>query len=268
MPAETPNSPRRPSRRRLDSTLRRFVVVLHEPQDVVNIAGCMRAMANMGFERLRLVRPAEYDEYRIRGIAHNAEEVLAAIEQYDTLPEALVDITHVAGTTARRRRSRFVWQHPREAASELAALAAGGDDVALVFGREDVGLSNEDIDLCDRLLTIPTDPGHHSLNLAQAVLVVAYELRLAVAGDAVPLPRPRRPAPPATWAQHQMLFQETEAALEGLDFFKTREPPALMRTLRALARRARLDAREVNLLRAIAIEVQKALGLRDSRHRR
>jgi TrmH family RNA methyltransferase len=264
---EDASQPRRPSAPGVDPLLRRFVIVLHEPQDVVNIAGCMRAMANMGLGRLRLVRPAEYDEYRIRGIAHNTAEILAGVALFDTLPDALADVTHVAGTTARRRRSRFVWQHPREAAPELAALAADGD-VALVFGREDVGLSNEDIDLCDRLLTIPTDPGHHSLNLAQAVLVVVYELRLAVLGEGGPLPRPRRSAPPATWAQHQMLFQETEAALDGLDFFKTREPPALMRTLRALARRARLDAREANLLRAIAIEVQKALGLRDSRHRR
>lgn len=248
-----------------DVAAERFVVVLNEPQDIVNIAGAVRAMVNMGLRRLRLVNPAEYDPYRIQGIAHNAQEVLPRLEQFDSLAAALTDVTHVVGTTARRRRERFVWQHPRAAAPELWATAAAGGDVALVFGREDVGLSNEDLDLCDRILTVPTDRKYSSLNLAQAVLLVAYEIWLEGAGSERTLPRPRGRAPAATWEQHQALFVEAERALGALDFFKTKGPNAIMRTVRAILRRARLDSREANLLRAMAIETQKVLGLRGRR---
>lgn len=251
--------------RAVRTAAQRFVVVLNEPQDVVNIAGAIRAMVNMGLRRLRLVRPADYDEYRIQGIAHNAQEVLPGVQQFDSLADALADTTHVVGTTARRRRERFVWQHPREAAPELWATAAAGGDVALVFGREDVGLSNEDLDLCDRVITVPTDRKFSSLNLAQAVLLVAYELWLVGPGGARPLPRPRGGAADASWEQHQMLFEEAERTLHALDFFKKKEPQAIMRTLRAVTRRAGLDAREANLLRAMAIEAQKVLGARGRR---
>lgn len=238
-----------------------IVVVLSEPQDLVNIAGAVRAMRNMGLDRLRLVRPAEYDAYRIAGIAHGSEPLLERIEFFDALPDAVGDAVHVVGTTARRRAAPHVWQHPREAAPEILDAAAGGvGPVALVFGREDKGLSNEELDACDRLVTIPTDPRHSSLNLAQAVLVLAYELFLARAGTEKPLPRPRRMAPPATAAETRQLFQDVEASLAAIDFFKSRKPDAILRSLRALARRADMDRREARLLRAIALEVRKVLA--------
>ena len=235
-----------------------FVVVLNEPQDLVNIAGTVRAMMNMGLRRLRLVRPAEFDPYRIEGIAHGASVVLEHTEHYDSLREALADALHVVGTSARRRTAAYVWQHPREAAPELLALAAtGAGPIALVFGREDRGLSSAELDLCDRVLTIPADPSRPSLNLAQAVLLVAYELWLAGPGGGHPLPRHRKAAPPASSEMLERLFQDMEAALVTIDFFKKRNPEAIMRALRALIRRARPDVREASLLRAIAIEVRK-----------
>lgn len=234
-----------------------IVVVLKEPQDLVNIAGTVRAMRNMGLSRLRLVRPAEFDAYRIAGIAHGSEEMLERVEFFDTLGEALADAAHVVGTTARRREAAYVWQTPRDAAPEILAATAHGT-VALVFGREDKGLANEDLDLCDRLVTIPTDPKASSLNLAQAVLLVCYELRMA-ATTAAPLPRPRRTAPPASPVQLQEMFGDIEAALAAVDFFKKRNPAAILRTVRAAARRAGLDAREAKLFRAMAIEVVKHL---------
>lgn len=238
-----------------------FVIVLKETQDLVNIAGAIRAMMNMGLRRLRLVRPAEFDPYRIAGIAHGSEPVLERVEFYDTLREAVADAVHVAGTTARRRTAAYVWQHPRDAAPELLELAAtGAGPVAIVFGREDKGLSNEDLDLCDRLITVPTDPRHSSLNLAQTVLLVAYELWLAGGGAEAELPRPKRHVVgAATAGQLQSLFHDVEASLAAIDFFKARKPEAIMRTIRAIARRAGLNSREANLLRAIAIEVRKYL---------
>src|SRR5919112_1988128 len=103
-----------------------FIIVLHETQDIVNIAGTVRAMLNMGFWRLRLVNPALYDAYRVAGIAHGSEPLLEQIEFFDDLPSALADVGYAVGTTARPRTPAFVWQHPREAAPQLLELAAGG----------------------------------------------------------------------------------------------------------------------------------------------
>jgi TrmH family RNA methyltransferase len=232
-----------------------FVVVLNEPQDIVNIAGTVRAMMNTGLSRLRLVRPALYDAYRIAGIAHGAESLLEKVEFFDTLRDATADAGRIIGTTSRRRTATYVWQHPREAAPELLALALPGP-VALVFGREDKGLSNEDLDLCERLLVVPTDPAHPSLNLAQAVLLVTYELWLA-ASEQVALPRPKRRTGPALPAEMEALFEDSRAALDTIEFFKARNAPMVMRTLRAILRRAALSSRETALLRAMAIEVRK-----------
>jgi TrmH family RNA methyltransferase len=237
----------------------RFVVILNQTQDVVNIATSVRAMMNMGLRRLRLVAPADYNAYRIAGIAHGSESVLAAAEFFDTLEDALHDVSYVVGTTARKRTQTFVWQHPRAAAPELIALAeerAAQGPVAIVFGREDKGLSNQELDRCDQLLVVPTDPGYSSLNLAQAVLLVTYELWLA-ATERTDLPRPKRDAPPATRPQLDALYQDTHRALETIEFYKDRLPEALMRTLRAIYRRADLTGREAGLLRGIFIEVRK-----------
>ncbi|HEX7051714.1 MAG TPA: TrmJ/YjtD family RNA methyltransferase [Longimicrobiales bacterium] len=245
--------------RRVDDVYGNIVVVLNETQDLVNIAGSIRAMMNTGLSRLRLVRPAEFDRYRIEGIAHGSADVLEHAEFFDTLGDAVADAVHVVGTTARRRAAAYIWQHPREAAPELLEIAALGEGpVALVFGREDKGLSNEDLDRCDRVLTVPTDPRRPSLNLAQAVLLVAYELWVAGAARARPLPRPRRRAERHVNAEEfHALSTEVANALATIDFFKGRNPEPIMRSLRAIARRADLDVREAKLLRAIAFEVQK-----------
>ncbi len=241
--------------------LGRLLIILNQPQDLVNIAGTVRAMRNMGLERLRLVQPAEFDAWRIAGIAHGSEAMLERVEFFDTLAAALADTAHVVGTTARRREASFIWQQPREAAPEILALAATAEaPVAVVFGREDKGLANEDLDLCDRLLTIPVDPAASSLNLAQAVLLVCYELRMAaLAARPSALPRARRHAPRAGTAELQELFGDIEQTLAEIDFFKKRNPAAILRTVRVVARRASLDAREAKLFRAMAIEVRKVL---------
>lgn len=244
---------------------RNFVVVLNETQDLVNIAGAVRALLNMGLERLRLVRPAEFDAYRIAGIAHGSEPLLERIEFFDSLREAVADCSLVVGTTARRRSSAFVWQYARDAAPELLALAQDATGpIALVFGREDKGLSNDDLDLCDRVLTIPTNPRHSSLNLAQTVLLVTYELWLAGGVQARELPRPRRKAERlANVEEMTALFEQAERALTAIDFFKKRNPAATLRTLRAIARRSNLDSREARLLTATAYELQHFLRRHD-----
>jgi TrmH family RNA methyltransferase len=240
------------SERALDN----IVVVLHRTQDLVNIAGTVRAMMNMGLSRLRLVAPDSYDAYRIAGIAHGSEWLLERVEFFDDLPAALADAVHVVGTTARRRTAAYNWQHPREAAPLLIERAADGP-VAIVFGREDKGLSNEDLDRCNELLVIPSSEKHWSLNLAQAVLLIAYELRLAALADTPPLPRPKRDSAPARPTELEACFDDISIALGLIEFYKKRDPEAIMRTVRAVLRRADLTSREAKLIRAMAIEVRK-----------
>jgi TrmH family RNA methyltransferase len=236
----------------------RFVVVLNETQDLVNIAGAMRAMMNMGLYRLRLVRPALFDAYRIAGIAHGSEPYLEKVEFFDTLDDALADVSHSVGTTARWRTSQFLWRHPREAAPELLKMAASPDKpIAFVFGREDTGLTTEQIDRLDSLITVPTNPKHPSLNLHQAVLLICYELRMAALGEDVGKPTWRRTAPPASTAELNAMFDDMETALGIIDFFKKRSPQMIMRTVRAAGRKADLNQREAKLFRAVAIEVRK-----------
>jgi len=234
-----------------------IVVVLHEPQDLVNIAHVVRAMKNFGFRDLRLVTPREYDAYRIEGIAHQTHDVVARVARFDRLDEALADCVHVIGFTARGRTAKRNLQRPREAAAEILAQAGAGP-VALLFGREDKGLPNDALDRCHRVVTIPTSPGYPSLNLAHAVVLMLYELALARGDEARPFKTPRRPGgAPATSQDLERLFGEAEAALRVVDFFKTRQAEGVMRTVREVIHRTPLDEREAKLLRAMAIEVVK-----------
>jgi TrmH family RNA methyltransferase len=234
--------------------LSNVVVVLDETQDVVNIAGVMRAMMNMGLSRLRLVRPAEFDAYRIEGIAHKSLPLIRATEQFDDLDAALADATFVVGTTARPRTAQRNFVYPRAGASEIVGRAGEGP-VAVLFGREDKGLPNHALDRCQKVIVIPTDPEYSSLNLAQACLVVCYEIFLAAGGDRAPLPAGRRESTPPTHEDMESMFAALENGLARIEFFKSRRPEAVMRTLRTVLSRAQLDLRQSRLLRAIGFEI-------------
>jgi tRNA (cytidine32/uridine32-2'-O)-methyltransferase len=237
---------------------RRIVVVLNRTQDVVNIATALRAMANMGLERLRLVAPDDFSAYRIAGIAHGTESIIERIEFFDDLPAALADAVHVVGTTGQRRTASYNWQHPREAAPELLALPATEErPLAVVFGREDTGLVNAELDLCDRVLVIPAHARFPSLNLSQALLLISYELWLASGESASALPEPKRRAGPAGFEEQQRAFIDLDAALKTIEFYKTRNPESVMRSMRKILRRADLNQRETALLRAFFIEIRR-----------
>jgi TrmH family RNA methyltransferase len=238
------------------------IVVLHETQDLVNVAGSIRAMKNFGVRRLRLVSPAAWDPWRIEGIAHDTRDLVEATELYDDAAAALADCSLVVGMTARPRRSKRNVARPRALAPRLLerareAVSGGAGPVALLFGREDRGLPNEALDLCHFTSLIPTAPEHSSLNLAHAVGIVCYELWMEAGGAAQPFRAPRRDAPPATVQQLEGMFRAVEEALWAIDFFKSRQPESVLRTLREVARRGEMDAREAGFLRAMAIEVVK-----------
>jgi TrmH family RNA methyltransferase len=228
-----------------------IIVVLCRPQKLSNIGGAVRALKNMGLRRLRLVRPAEYDPAGIAGIAHRSADLLAATTIHDDLDAALADAVFVVGATARPRGMAAPTSTPRALAPELLARAAGGP-VALLFGPEDNGLANAELDRCHALLSIPADPAYPSLNLAQAVLIAAYELRLAA--DLPPSALRHPPEPPATAAQLEALFAAMEQALWGIEFFKSQTAESVLRSLRSIVHRAEPDAREAALLRAIFLE--------------
>lgn len=243
----------------LPQELKRVHVVLNEPQDPVNIGGVVRAMKNMGLGSLRLVRPADFDPYRIEGVAKTGRDLLKGARLHDSLVAAVEDCHLVVGTSARVRRVRRAYLRPREAAGEVVELARAGGDVALVFGREDRGLTNEDLDLCRRVVVVPTNPEQSSLNLAQAVLVLAYEVFLACGAES-PLKEPRRPVVPARTEALERLFAEIQETLRWIDFFKAHHVTPIMRTVREAAGRADLSDREVALFEAMAIEVRKYMS--------
>jgi TrmH family RNA methyltransferase len=241
----------------VDSGLAAVHIVLYEPQDPVNIAGTVRAMKNMGLRSLRLVRPVAYEPERIEGVAHATRDIVANIRHFESLDDALADCVRVAGFSARRRAAKRERVGPREAATDLLGWAASGP-VALLFGREDRGLDNAALDRAHLVVTIPTTE-HASMNLAQAVLVAAYELHVAAADATRRLAPPRKDAPPATSHQFERLFLEADQALGRMEFYKTRYPEYILRTMRSLVFRAAPDSREIELLRAMAYEVMRAL---------
>ena len=228
------------------------------PQDIVNIASAFRIAKNFGVPEVRLVNPEVFDPYRIEGIAHNTADLVARAEMFPSLDAALHDCVYAAVLTGRERAAKRRVVRPREAAAELVARSEGGP-VAFVAGREDSGLTNEELDRCQLLVTISTDPIHPSLNLAQAVAIMAHELWVARGGDTVPFKPPRNAAAPATTVQLEELFTDWERTLWAIDFFKTRRSEAVMRALREIVYRGELDGREASLLRAMGIEVVRYL---------
>ena len=244
-----PQGPREPD---ASSALSRVVIVLDHPQDVVNVAGVVRLMMNFGLSRLRLVKPDEFDPYRIEGIAHRSMPLIEATTLHDTLREAVADCSWVLGTTARPRTAGRNYVRPRDAARDVVRHTADGN-VAILFGREDKGLFNDALDLCQEVAIIPTSE-YSSLNLAQAALVLAYEIFLAAeTPDA--LPRGRRATRPPTQAELEVTYRGLREGLQAIDFFKARKPSAIMRTLRTLIARAEPDLREAKLLAAVGFEV-------------
>ncbi len=221
----------------------------------MNIAGVIRVMMNFGLPSLRLVNPDDFDDYRIEGIAHRSTEWIEATTIHDTLEDAVADCAYVVGTTARPRTAGRSYVRPREAAERIAERAVGAK-VAILLGREDRGLTNEGLDLCQAVTIIPTDADYSSLNLAQACLVLAYEVFMAVDGGEPDLPLGRRATRAPTQAEFEDAFGAIEAGLETIDFYKAREPAAVMRTLRTIISRAEPDLRETKLLGAIGYEIR------------
>lgn len=223
--------------------LERVRIVLCDASEPANIGAAARAMRTMGLSDLRLVRPRQFPHASASRLAANAIDVLDAARVHALLADAVAGCTAVYGVSARERRVplRRLW--PREGARELLAVAG---ELALVFGGEDAGLSNDDLALCSARIEIPSDPGCRSLNLAASVQLLAWELRLAALDGARPAPAPQ--APPA---QFEALVAALDAALLDAGFYANKNRELALAKLRRLLQRARPDRGELQLLRGM-----------------
>jgi TrmH family RNA methyltransferase len=221
-----------------------------------NIGAVARAMKNMGLDELVLVGPRYFPHEDATARASGAEDVLAAARVVGGLDDAIADCCYVAGASARSRTIGWPSMAPRECAARLVEESMQGP-AAVVFGPEKSGLTNEDLDRCHTLLTIPTDPGFSSLNLAMAVQVMSYELRLARHGSNVQ--QPPREVPLATGEELDNFYLHLEQVLTASRFLDPDNPRHLMRRLRRLFSRALPDKNEINILRGIlaALDPQK-----------
>lgn len=241
--------------------VRRTAVVLVRPREAGNVGMVCRAMANMGLSELRLVEPAAELGGEARMFAVGARHVLEAAERFDSLEEAVAPFRRVVGTTSARDRVLSVpVVTPRELPEVLAQEDAPDTPTALVFGSEVGGLTNEELALCNPVATVPCAPLQPTLNLAQAVLVVAYELYV---GDARARHRPvveGKHDPPADARRIEGLFGHLRTVLSEVGFARDSSFEGVVRDLRQLAARARPTEREVTILRGILRRVRNTLG--------
>jgi tRNA (cytidine32/uridine32-2'-O)-methyltransferase len=250
----------------------RIRIVLVGTQHPGNIGSAARALKTMGLARLVLVDPEKFPHVEANALAAGADDVLAAAPVHASLADAIADCRLVLGCTARSRRVALPEQPPREAAMRALEKAGQGDEVALVFGRERTGLTNEELQLCHGAVHIPANPEYSSLNIAAAVQVLAYELRMAelatlresiTNSSAEALQRADRL--PAPHAAMEGFFSQLADTLDAIDFHKGRAPESALRKLRRLFLRAEPDDAEVRLLRGILADAQRMARLASER---
>ena len=238
-----------------EGPLHRLRIVLVEPTHPGNIGAAARAMKAMGLDRLCLVAPGRFPSAEATARAAGADDVLHEARVVDCVDDALAGCGLVLGTTARTRRIEWPVIDAREGARR--AVAQGAETpVAVLFGRERSGLTNAEIDRCHALIRIPVSARFSSLNVAAAVQILAYEMRLAAYGASVVTPAPQ--ARPATADELEGFYRHLEATLARIGYLDPAAPKLLMRRLRRLFSRAEPDRAEVNILRGILTAASRA----------
>lgn len=227
--------------------LKNIRVVLCETAHPGNIGAAARALKTMGLSHLVLVRPKRFPDPQADWLATGATDLLRQARVCASLEEALAGAAFAVACTA-RARERAVPMVTTRVAAERVVEVARGQPAALVFGSEISGLSGEEVNKCQLLATIPADPGYKSLNVAAAVQVFAYELRMAALGDA-PVREKRRML--AAFEQIEGLYEHLERAMLETGYLNPAHPKKLMSRLRRLFGRAQLEKEEVNILRGI-----------------
>jgi tRNA/rRNA methyltransferase len=229
--------------------LNNLAVILHRPHYPENIGAAARSAKNMGITRLILVAPVNCDLTKILKMAtHNAEDIVTEMEVFDDLPSALAPFRYVVGTTARTGSYRNATQAPRRLAEALVDISQN-NQVALLFGPEDRGLANRELRHCDALVTIPT-AAFSSLNLAQAVMILTYEILLATTDE------PKTFVPRlATRGELEAMFDHLTETLARINFINPENPEYWMTSVRRFFSRIGLRAREVKIIRGICRQI-------------
>jgi len=235
--------------------LDRIRIVLSHPSHPGNIGAAARAMKTMGLKSLWLVQPADFPSPVADARASGADDVLAAARVVGSLEEALAGTVLAAAVTARRRELSLPRMTAREAAGEVLAYTRQGE-VAIVFGNETSGLSNEEVALCAMPVSIPTNPAFSSLNLGSAVQLLTYELRMSAMQPA-PVFGDENPAQPATHDEVEGFFGHLEKAVIESGFHDPENPRRLIPRLRRLFGRVRLEKEEVGILRGMLTSFQR-----------
>ena len=231
----------------------RFVLV--ETSHPGNIGAAARAMKTMGLRDLRLVKPKVFPHADATQRASGADDVLHASKVHETLKEAIAGCEIAIATSARPRELSIPEWHPGEAAAQ-AAQASDRSQVAVIFGRERWGLSNEELDLCQALIRIPTVAHFSSLNIASAVQLLAYEIRMVqieISSTTNSKPQPER----VGIDELEGLYSHFESALEAIGYYDPANPKRLMRRLRRLFARAGLEPSELKILRGILTAIER-----------
>jgi len=227
-------------------------IILVEPQTPGNVGMVCRAMKNMGLRNLRLVKGCRTDLSDARRLAVSARDLLDSVVRFESLEDALADIEISVATTRRIGKYRQEIMEPAEMVAKLGEKMGSGR-VALVFGREDNGLSTDELALCRWQATIPTSDEYGSLNLAQAVLLFCYEISRGVMPGAT---IPSREI--ASTGEMEDLYNHMEKTLIGIGFLNDANPKHVMRTFRRILSRAELDTREISVLRGMMSQMDWA----------
>ncbi|MDA8125006.1 MAG: RNA methyltransferase [Deltaproteobacteria bacterium] len=225
-------------------------IVLKGPKFPGNVGSAARCANNMGIGKLIVVGNRDLDDEAVRQMAtHESKEIVAGIRHFDTLAEALADFTWVVGTTARVGSGRGPVVAPRQMAEQLVGLSQK-NEIALLFGPEDRGLSNDDLRFCQTIVAIPTS-GFKSLNLSHAVMVLCYELFVARMDKGTPVAGKL-----AGTRELELMYQTLKETLQAIGFLNPENPDYWMMHIRRLLARTTLQAREVKILRGICRQIE------------
>jgi len=240
-----------------DNFLNTVKVVLVGTTHPGNIGAAARAIKNMGIFNLALVKPKEFPSdiaiYRSKA----AKDILENAEIYESLEDAIAGCKLIVGTSARARSVPWPVFNPRDAAEEMRKISKQGN-VAIVFGREDRGLTNDELGLCNFHVHIPSDPKYSSLNLSQAVQILAYEIRLAYSRDEV-ISEVKWDVDLANNEQTERLIDHMEELMQDVEFYDVENPRKLLLRVRRFFKRSEIDVMEANIFRGLFSAIQKRL---------
>lgn len=237
--------------------LKNIRIVMVNTSHPGNIGAAARAMKNMGLEKLVLVEPKSYPSLEAISRSVGAVDILDNATVVDDLNQAIEGCVWVAGTSARLRTIEWPILEPRDCIAKALEYVDQGE-IAIVFGRENSGLTNEEMEKCNALLHIPTNPDFSSLNIAAAIQVVCYEFRMAVINEKIKVPKGKKHRFDVIADATKMdgMYNHLFESLEHLGFFGDHNPEVVMRRLRGLFNRASTTRREVSIIRGICSAMQ------------